>query len=946
MNRYLFFVLLSLVHCVPAHCDDELFVRRIEPLLREKCVACHGGDPQNVQGGLNLLSRPAMLHGGDSSQAILDLEQPDASPLLLAVLRNHDQWSPMPPKQAEQLSAQQVAWLREWIATGASWPSDERMAELRSKNSLRWQTEDGVNVATSAGLSKSWNDKRYALDGLWAYQPLQKPAVASSGSDAIDELLLRGLPKDTPIASQATATEFIRRATYDLTGLPPSPVEIESFTSAYERNADWAVQQLVERLLASPHYGEHMAQHWLDVVRYADSSGFSNDYERGTAWRYRDYVVRAFNQDKPYDQFIQEQIAGDEIDESNPEMLVATGFLRMGPWELTGMEVARIARQRFLDDVTNIVGETFLAHPLQCARCHDHKFDPIPTRDYYALQATFAATQLVDRPAEFLPAENQSGFEEARYLLQTQAEHQATLQRLDDKSLAAAESWFKDKQLDNSLWQAALAKAKEQGQPKRRGWFGAARAILLRDGVPEDQYPPRMLGWTPTEIGLERIANKGLERIAWQLERYEPIAMSVANGPTPEVTAVTAPMRLAQLKKNKKEPDPSHILLGGDPFSLGDKVMPGVLSVLASAKAPSENVRTAWSHALPESIQGRRLALAKWISHSENPLTPRVIVNRLWLWHFDQALAGNPNNFGATGKRPSHPELLDWLAATLMENRWSIKAMQRLIMNSAAYRRSTSINVDSHQRQALEQQLAVFKPRRLTAEELRDSMLAITGELNRTLGGIPNRPEINAEVALQPRQVMGTFAAAWVPNPKPAQRHRRALYALKLRGLVDPDLEVFNAPAADFSCERREVSTITTQAFTLMNGQFTQQRSVALADKLIKLNLSDEATIEQLWLAVLGRAPQPSEKKLGLQHWQSAAAREEPIKSVKDSVPTTIERAAVEENTGERFTYTETLYSNADFVPDLRWSDVSARTRGLAHVALVLFNSNEFAYVY
>lgn len=950
--------LLILLNCSPlwAQPGEELFVRRIEPLLQAKCVACHGGDAKELQGGLSLLTSQSLREGGESQQPLIVPGKPAESPLMLAVLRQHERWSPMPPKEADQLNAQQIGWLREWIELSAPWPSEQRITLLREQHAAQWHREDGQAVSTSGGLSKSWNERRYAIDSLWAYRPVVKPSTDHGGSAALDQLVERSLPGDMTLAPPASAHQFLRRATFDLTGLPPSEEALSEFEVAYARNADWAVQQLIDRLLDSPHYGERMAQHWLDVVRYADSSGFSNDYERGTAWRYRDYVVRAFHSDKAFDRFIEEQLAGDEIDANNPELLIATGFLRMGPWELTGMEVAKIARQRFLDDVTNSIGETFLAHSLQCARCHDHKFDPIPTRDYYALQAIFASTQLVDRPAAFLPDENVAGFDEVKYLRQTRAEHQATLERLDGKSLAAASEWFAQHQIDDSKWLAALRQVQQDGQPKRRGIFAAARAMMLRDGVPEDQYPPRMLGWTPTEIGMERIANKGLERLEWQLDRYEPIAMSVMHGPTPEVTSVNAPMRMAQIRKSKSPIDGAHILLGGDPFSQGDAVTPGVLTALV-ALAKNESIANApqinsgpngasWSHAIPSTLTGRRLALARWINHPSNPLTTRAIVNRLWLWHFGQAIAGNPNNFGSTGQRPTHPELLDWLAATLVENKWSIKAMHRLIMNSAAYRRASSLDKSEGDREQLEKHYAVFKPRRLTAEEIRDSMLAVTGELNRAVGGIPNRPEINPEAALQPRQVMGTFAAAWVASPLPAQRHRRSLYALKLRGLVDPDLEVFNAPTSDFSCERRDVSTVTTQAFNLMNGQSTNLRAVALANRLLQMQLDPAKTIKQLWMLSLGRQPTEREVQLGLEHWRQATSRASKHVIARVAVPLSIERAAIEENTGERFTYTETLYSNRDFVPDVRWADVDDRTRGLAELCLVLLNSNEFLYVY
>ncbi|MEK0448720.1 MAG: hypothetical protein RL088_988 [Verrucomicrobiota bacterium] len=843
-----------------------------------------------------------MLRGGESGRPAVIERMPDESPLFLASARVHEDWEPMPPKEADKLSAQQLEWLREWISNGAHWPDAARVAEIGKANAEKWSAEDGVFVKTSGGLSPEWTNRRYKPEGLWAYQPLLPSKLIP-------------FPKATP---DADARILIRRATYDLTGLPPSPEEVEAFVAAYASGtSESAYGALIERLLASPHYGERMAQHWLDVVRYADSSGFANDYERGNAWRYRDYVVRAFNSDKPYDQFIREQIAGDEIAAENPEMLIATGFLRMGPWELTGMEVPRIARQRFLDDVTNSVGETFLAHSLQCARCHDHKFDPVPTRDYYAIQAVFATTQMAERPARFLKEENADGFSERQVLERVRAGHIAELERLDQKLLENAKTWFSQNKKEPTKWNEALEKARATPRQKARrefsDVFSSARSALSRQGVPESEYPPKLVGFQPEDYGNERVARKGLERLRWELTRYEPLAFAVYSGHTPDLNTVNAPLAMPA-DRAKGELEQSFILAGGDPFSPSEKVLPGVLSVAGHAE-------------IAATIDGRRRAFADWVADARNPLTARVMVNRIWMWHFGEPLAGNPNNFGSTGKRPTDLALLDSIAARFIESGWSVKEMHRIVMKSEAYRSRK------------------FTPRRLTAEELRDSMLAATGELNRTLGGIPNRPEINLEAALQPRMVMGTFAAAWVPNPKPEQRHRRSLYALKLRGLTDPMLEVFNAPGPDFSCERREASTVTPQAFSLFNGQNIHSRALALAVRALRESKSDDAAIVRCFSLALSRAPNSDELQAGLAHWRKIEALL-PAPPARQQPPLEVRREAVEENTGEKFTFTERLHSNANFVPDTQPADVPARTRALADLCLVLFNSNEFAYVY
>jgi len=914
---------------------DALFVRRVGPLLQTKCAACHGNNPAKLEGGLDLRTRAGVLRGGESGEASLVVGKPEASPLYLAAGRKHESWSAMPPKEAERLNDTQLVWLKQWIAAGAPWPDENRTRAILKANTDRWSAEDGVTVKTGGGLSPEWTDRKYKVDALWAYQPVRQPAVTKSGSAAVDELVARRMPEGLSVAPPANARTFIRRATFDLIGLPPTPSEVAAFEIDFARDADAAVRRLIDRLLAGPHYGERMAQHWLDVVRYADSSGFANDFTRGNAWRYRDHVVRAFSNDKPYDAFVRDQIAGDEIDPTDPDRILATGFLRMGPWELTAMEVARIARQRFLDDVTNSVGETFLAHSLQCARCHDHKFDPIPTRDYYSIQAVFATTQLAERPAPFLPIENIRGFDEKRFLELGRRDHVATLNRLDEKSLQAADAWYADKKLDPAPWRAAVRQA---GNPSRGTTFAAARGLLLKQGLPEDRFPPRMLGWTPEEIGLERIARKGLERLTWELERYEPFALAVYNGRTPQVTGVVRPTRIPIDRMSRGELEDTCILTGGDPFASGAKVKPGVLTVVGSVPAP----------AFPEGIEGRRKAFAEWVAHKDNPLTTRTIVNRVWMWHFGDPIAGNPNNFGAAGKRPTHPELLDWLAAEFVGNGWSIKALHRLIMNSAAYRRDTA-HPDRATWAKLDPaatSLAVFKPRRLSAEELRDAMLSITGELNPEIGGIPNRPEINLEAALQPRQVMGTFASAWTPNPLPKQRHRRTLYALKLRGLTDPALEVFNAPAPDFSCERRDVSTVTPQVFALFNGWNVHMRALAFAKRLLTETASDEAALTRAFQLTFSRSPTADESAACLEHWRAMERIHAETKIVLPDLPLQVRRDAVEENTGEKFSFEEKLHSNAGFVPDLRPADCDVRTRALADVCLVLFNSNEFAYVY
>lgn len=935
--------------------DGELlFARRIQPLLSEKCLACHGKSLDTIEGGLDLRTLQSTQAGGDTNAPLIVLGDAPASPLFQAVSRSSNQWSAMPPKESEQLTPEELGWVKEWINSGAQWPAEDRIAELQKANEAKWAEEDGTALVTSGGLSPQWTNRRYKPGSLWAYQPVQKPTLPHkiekpqidfTSSAAIDQLLDMRRPHGLVVAPSAEARTLVRRACFGLTGLPPSSELAQQFEASYSRDADKAMAELVDSLLESPHYGERMAQHWLDVARYADSSGFANDYQRGSAWRYRDYVIRSFNNDKGFDQFIREQIAGDEIDAKDPEKLVATGFLRMGPWELTGMEVAKIARQRFLDDVTNSVGETFLAHSLQCARCHDHKFDPVPTRDYYSIQAAFASTQLCERSAPFLETENTSGFEERQYLEMAVSEHQQTLVELDELLLANAQKWFQENQKDSKKWNEAVQAARAGSNPRKAmvnnsfsEVFSRARTILARQGEPESEYPPKLLGFTPEQFGRERVARKGLERLRWDLDRYEPVALAVFNGKTPKVTSVTSPTRRPDDPMAQGELEESYILAGGDPFSPTERVKPGSLSVLDKLCPIS----------VTEAVSGRRTELANWIANRNNPLTSRVIVNRIWMWHFGQPIAGNPNNFGSTGKPPTHPELLDWLAAELVEKNWSIKSLHRTIMLSQAYRRS-SHHPQPDQLKELDPlgiSYSAFQPRRLSAEELRDSMLAVSGELNLAIGGIPVRPEINPEVAMQPRQVMGTFAEAWVPNPLPSQRHRRSIYVLKLRGLSDPAMEVFNAPSPDFACERRDLSVVTPQVFSLFNSQNAYYRALALAVRALKESSEDIQAVQRCFQLCYGRKAGSEELQKCLEHWQDMTQIQSSVHSTNPEPLLSILREAVEENTGERFSFEEKLFANRDFVADLQAADFDAKTRALSDLCLVLLNSSEFSYVY
>ena len=809
---------------------EKLFAAAVHPVIKAKCLGCHGDDVKKLKGGLDLTSRALMMKGGDSGEAPIAPGKPEASPLMAAIERKNDDLK-MPPKDRDKLTPAEVDAFRRWIAGGAPW------TEAKDP----WA---GSNAADR-----------------WAFVPVAAVRPPEGAAHPVDSFLLAKLrEKGLRPAAGADRVTLLRRATMDLTGLPPTPEEIA---------ADEPFEQVVDRLLASPAYGEQWARHWLDVVRYADTSGFSNDFERPHAWRYRDYIVRSLNKDKPFDRFILEQIAGDELAPEDPELLVAAGFLRMGPWEHTAMSVAALTRQHFLDDVTHATAATFLGLTMRCARCHDHKFDPLPTRDYYRLQAVFASTQFAERPAPFLAEENTRGFAESKAL--------------------------------------GERRLKEKG------------------------YTPIGAADEKTRRGLDKVGVKRKEHLSRELLRFEPTAFSVYGGPLR--TYVSNHMKNGMPRERSGKAQEIAVLRGGALESPGETVAPGVLTAV---KVPAE---------IPETLDGRRLALARWIASPSNPFTARVIVNRVWQHHFGgKGIVATPNNFGKMGRRPTHPELLDWLATWFVDNGWSVKKLHRLLMTSDAYRRAGAPpDADAFARlDPSNDLLSVYPARRLAAEEIRDAMLAVSGELRREQGGPGIFPEINWEVALQPRHVMGGPAPAYQPSPRPEERHRRTLYAYRTRTLADPMLEVFNRPGTEMSCERRDETTVTPQAFALFNGQFAHDRALALAARASK---AGGDAIEFVFRAVYGRPPAAEERELCRRHRETMTRHHEGRPPVKVEVPTTVRREMIEEFTGEIVRWDEDLDLLKNYVRDLKPWDVDPATRALADLCLVLFNSNEFLYL-
>ena len=745
-----------------------------------------------------------------------------------------------------------------------------------------------VRVCAGADGPAPWRPPGATDRDAWAFQPVRRvtPPPVAGVENPIDRFVMaewrrRGI-RGAPEADRRT---LIRRVTFDLHGLPPTVGEVERFL-ADRRPTPGALESVIDRLLASPRYGERLARRWLDVARYADTAGGSNDFERPNAWRYRDYVVRAFNEDRAYDRFVTDQVAGDEVRPGDPEGLVATGFLRMGPWEHTAMSVEAVTRQQWLDDVTASVGNTFLGLTVGCARCHDHKFDPISTQDYYRLQAVFASTRFAEKPAAWLPGENRAHFERDRRDLTEKLaflDRQSALQREKIRRAAALRHGTTDP---------------------------AALPLALFQAAQREQ-----LGLDSSDLERQRIYGKWRQLYQAMLPRTDPVALTVATAAAPD--------------------PPTHVLIGGRIDTRGPRVEPGFPTALsASMGAPT-----------PEEGPAGRLALARWMTSPGNPVTARVMVNRVWQWHFGRGLVDAVNNLGKMGGAPSHPDLLDWLAQRFVAGGWKLKALHRLILTSEAYRRA-SVGGDP-KRDPEARFLSRFRVRRLEAEELRDGLLAVSGRLSLESGGPGALPELNDQLAAQPRQVMGTIAPSWEPSPTPAERNRRTLYTYQQRSMLDPFVEAFNGAPANESCERRLESTVAPQVFQLFNSRFSRRSAAALAQSLVRSGETDPtALVRAAFRRVLQRSPSRTELVGALSLLARSTTDEtgDTLPGAPAAARSRIRRAVVEQ-TGETVEIEEPL-SGRGYQTEGESVPPSSLERGLAAVCLALMNTNEMVYVY
>jgi hypothetical protein len=707
------------------------FLREIQPLLQRHCYECHGAAKQ--KSGLRWDSRESAFRGGESGEPVIAPGEIEKSGLIQRIT-SLDPVRRMPFK-AEALASEEIALLTSWIASGAPWPADPANPLPEKK------TEH------------------------WAFNPIQRvtpPATADSdwARNPIDQFVLAKLRQGglTP-APEADRTTLIRRLSFDLRGLPPTPREVDDFQTL---NSTGAFERLADSYLASAQFGERWAQDWLDVVRYAESEGFEYDRHLPDAWRYRDYVIAAANDDLPFDRFLAEQIAGDELGTGDSRALTAAIFHRLGPVRRNaGNPEIALSRNEVLTERTDSIGSAFLGLTIGCARCHDHKFDPVSQKDYYRLQAFLAATH--ETNVVLASAEMRDGWER-----QTKA---ATTRIAD------------------------LKKAQKTAE-------GAERMNLESQIADLEKSLPPHLPTIPTITNAER-------------------------------TAI-------------------HVLKRGDWEKKGDAVAPRALSALVATETAELSPDTATP----------RTQLARWLTDPTNPLTARVIVNRIWQHYFGTGIVGTPNDFGMNGGRPSHPELLDWLAGELIRSGWRLKPIHRLILTSSTYRQSSrSKDATAFTAKDPDNRLLWhFHRRRLTAEEIRDSMLAISGSLNPKSGG----PSVLIPVDQELVNLLYT-PAQWSVTGDTAEHRRRSIYLIAKRNLRLPFMEVFDQPATLTSCARRESSTHAPQSLELLNGAFANETATTLARRL-RVD-APEGTSAQVLLGyrlATGRSPTPRELMLAL----------------------------------------------------------------------------------
>jgi hypothetical protein len=870
-----------------AHANEVDFEKQVRPLLMARCSECHGAKEQ--EGGLRLDARHTALKGGDSGAVIVPGKSGESE--LLRRVTSSDEDERMPP-EGEPLSKSEVDLLIRWIDAGAVWPETEYDRQAKIDPRLEH----------------------------WAFQPFERDEGGGQRDEGKIDWFVEAKLKEHGLAfaPEADRRTLIRRLSFDMLGLPPTIEGIERFQADDDPQA-WA--NLVEETLKSPRYGERWAQHWLDVIRYADTHGFEVNTPRDNAWPYRDYVIRAFNEDKPYDQFVLEQLAGDTMHADE-----ATGFLVAAAVLLPGQigkdeESKRLARQDELDEIIQGTGATLLGLTIGCARCHDHKFDPITQRDYYAMQAFFAGVDYGDRNIDD-PGRKQRLAEAAR-LASRIGEIERDLQLRppidalrNDEYISPITAKFVRfttlETIDNNKHEPCIdeleiyaaidptcnvALAQSGAKATSSGNYSETGKHQLKH-VNDGQYGNDRSwisnehggGWVQIELAepteIDRIVwgrdreGKFKDRLpvryrieasndaeSWQLvaaqsdripigtpaDKVQQLLDNRPKNSSIDVTGLVAELERLKAKKQEletprlvyggkfREPETTYVLRRGDPEQRIDEIAPAVPGLFGAPVAVDSTAE-----------QERRLALARWIASPDNPLTARVMVNRIWMYHFGQGLVATPSDFGLNGARPSHPELLDWLASEFIRSGWSIKHMHRLILTSRTYRQSHHIDPRSAQVDRDNKWLWRFASRRLEGEAIRDSMLAVSGELNLKMGG-PGFDFFKSRGGLSGFPPVDEFGP---------EQLRRMIYSHKIRMEPVPVFGAFDCPDAGQATPIRSQSTTAIQALNLFNNQFVAERAEQFASRVNAVAASDlDRQVAVAFELAVGRAPTDIERQ-------------------------------------------------------------------------------------
>jgi hypothetical protein len=784
LQNSLVILAVSMLLAATSFGEDFDFATQIAPLFKQ-CVKCHGDTKQ--KGGLRFDTSAGAFQKGDSGLAAIVPGDADQSELIRR-LTTSDTAERMPP-EGESLGGQEIALLRRWINSGASWPKDNQRSE---KAELRVTAEDRQH---------------------WSFRPLGSPSIPhleSAADSEVDAFVIQRLEQaGLKLSERAPARTLARRIYFDLIGLPPSPTQVEEFEAASMANPKAAVASLVDRLLDSRHYGERWGRHWLDIARYADSNGQEGDQDRPFAYQYRDFVINALNEDVPFDKFVQWQLAGDELDPNNPLAVAATGFLVAGPHTVLNVPMEEEkTRNRYneLDDMVSTIGSAMLGLTLACARCHDHKYDPIPTRDYYRM---LSAVHTGDRADAYLGAQSQV----AAYVEkgeQWKKQHDEVENRLND--------WLKQQRVpfESALRESKIAELKISDDDK------AALRERLDSAQGRRLAKKHAKALEILESDIEPLLKAEQRRELSELQEQ----LAVINKSEPP-----APEQALSFRESVSQPKPTWLFHRADFYDRSEPVELGFLSVLTSSKGPAEYWQEARHAAARPDSTYQRAAIARWITDVDQgagALLARVIVNRVWQHHFGAGLVRTPNDFGLQGEAPSHPELLEGLARDLVNSGWQLKRLHRQIVLSSTYLQ------DSHYSPAKaavdpENRLLWRKsPRRLEAEIVRDAMLTTAGTINLSPFGPGFKPAIAAE-AMVARNLKTPYRA-----DSDSSTHRRSVYMFHKRVVPYPLLQLFDRPDALQSCGRRDNTTVAPQALALLNDQFVRDRAVEFAQRLEK----------------------------------------------------------------------------------------------------------------